>query len=267
LETPFPGTRLAGCVSLIKVRAMTQTRIRDLTADDLKLFAETIALLERMDSTSNVRKEIFSNVVKLARADFAASYVWDPGAGRFNNGLVHNMGDENIRGYEEWHQFHDQLTFKLRARRTATLVEEVTPYPTLYKTAFFNDFLSRDGLDHGINIFLFDRDRDLGDFRLWRAKRSAAFGEREVHLLNTLAPFIERAIVRSEKRSFILTGRERQVAELVARGCRDIDIARLLGIGFATVRTHLNNSMEKNRWANRAELAAAISQSMSRSIS
>jgi DNA-binding NarL/FixJ family response regulator len=88
-----------------------------------------------------------------------------------------------------------------------------------------------------------------------------------VHLLNIIAPFIERAIVRSEKRAFMLTGRERQVAELVARGCRDIDIARLLKIGFATVRTHLNNAMEKNRWANRAELAAAISQNMSRSIS
>jgi DNA-binding NarL/FixJ family response regulator len=241
--------------------------IRDFTSDELRLFAETIALLERMDGTCDIRKEVFFNVVKLARADFAASYVWDPGAGCFNHGLVHNMGKENIRRYEEWHQFHDPHTFKLRARRTATLIEEVTPYPMLQKTEFYNDFLRRDGLDHGINIFLFDRDRDLGDFRLWRAKGSAAFGEREVQLLNTMAPFIERAIVRSERRAFMLTGRERQVAELVARGCRDIDIARLLEIGFATVRTHLNNAMEKNRWANRAELAAAIGQSMSRSIS
>lgn len=245
---------------------MTQ-RIRDLTSDELKLFAETIALLERLDGTCNIRKKIFPNIVKLARADFAASYVWDPGAGRFNGGLVHNMGKENIRHYEEWHQFHDPHTFELRARRTATRIEEVTPYPMLYKTEFYTDFLRRDGLDHGINIFLFDGDRDLGDFRLWRAKSSAAFGEREVHLLNIMAPFIERAIVRSEKRAFVLTGRERQVAELVARGCRDTDIARQLKIGFATVRTHLNNAMEKNRWANRAELAAAIGQSMSRSIS
>jgi DNA-binding CsgD family transcriptional regulator len=241
--------------------------IRDFTSDELKLFAETIALLERMDGEGNVRKQVFFNVVKLARADFAASYVWDPGARRFNDGLVHNMGKENIRYYEEWHQFRDPMTLKLRARRRATLIEEVTPYPMLHKTEFYNDFLRRDGLDHGINIFLFDRDRDLGDFRLWRAKSGAAFGEREVELLNTLAPFIERAIVRCEKRAFMLTDRERQVAELVARGCRDTDIARLLEIGFATVRTHLNNAMEKNRWANRAELAAAIGQSMSRSIS
>jgi DNA-binding NarL/FixJ family response regulator len=241
--------------------------IRDFTSDELKLFAETIALLERMDGTCNIRKEIFFNVVKLARADFAASYVWDPGARRFTDSIVYNMGKENIGYYEEFHQFRDPMTLQLRARRTATLVEEVTPYPMLRKTEFYNDFLRRDGLDHGINIFLFDRDRDLGDFRLWRAKSGAAFGEREVQLLNTIAPFIERAIVRSENQTFMLTGRERQVAELVARGCRDTDIARLLEIGFATVRTHLNNAMEKNRWANRAELAAAIGQSMSRSIS
>jgi hypothetical protein len=154
--------------------------IRDFTSDELRLFADTIALLERMDGTCNVRKQIFFNVVKLARADFAASYVWNPGARRFNDGLVHNMGKENIRYYEEWHQFRDPMTLKLRARRTATLIEEVTPYPMLHKTEFYNDFLRRDGLDHGINIFLFDRDRDLGDFRLWRAKSGAAFGEREV---------------------------------------------------------------------------------------
>jgi DNA-binding NarL/FixJ family response regulator len=241
--------------------------IRDFTSDELKLFADTIVLLERMDGTCDIRKEIFSNVIRLARADFAASYVWDPGARRFKDSLVHNMGKENIRHYEEWHQFRDPMTLKLRARRTATLIEEVTPYPMLHKTEFYNDFLRRDGLDHGINVFLFDRGRDLGDFRLWRAKSGAAFGEREVELLNTIAPFIERAIVRGGSQTFMLTGRERQVAELVARGCRDTDIARLLEIGFATVRTHLNNAMEKNRWANRAELAAAIGQSMSRSIS
>jgi len=106
---------------------MTQ-RIRDFTSDDLKLFAETIALLERMDGTCNVRKEIFSNVVKLARADFAASYVWDPGARRFNHGLVHNMAKVNISGYEHWHQFHDPLTFKLRTDGDADRGGDAVPH-------------------------------------------------------------------------------------------------------------------------------------------
>jgi DNA-binding NarL/FixJ family response regulator len=64
-----------------------------------------------------------------------------------------------------------------------------------------------------------------------------------------------------------LTDRERQVAELVARGYRDADIARLLNIGFATVRTHLNKAMEKNSWSNRAEVPAAVGQGRPISIS
>jgi DNA-binding NarL/FixJ family response regulator len=50
------------------------------------------------------------------------------------------------------------------------------------------------------------------------------------------------------------------VVALVARGCTDRDIARILGIGFGTVRTHLSNAMDKSGCANRAELAAAISR-------
>ena len=50
------------------------------------------------------------------------------------------------------------------------------------------------------------------------------------------------------------------MAALVARGCTDRDIARILGIGFGTVRTHLTNAMHKSGCANRAELAAAIAR-------
>ena len=58
----------------------------------------------------------------------------------------------------------------------------------------------------------------------------------------------------------VLTPREQEVAGLVARGCTDRDIARVLGIGFGTVRTHLTNAMHKSGCANRAELAAAIAR-------
>jgi DNA-binding NarL/FixJ family response regulator len=54
--------------------------------------------------------------------------------------------------------------------------------------------------------------------------------------------------------------RECEIAALVARGCTDRDIARILGIGFGTVRTHITKAMSKTGCANRAELAAAIAR-------
>jgi hypothetical protein len=113
---------------------------------------------------------------------FAASYVWNSRSKRFDAALIHNMDPANIRRYETWYQFRDPHTHQLRAKRRAAFVEEVTPYPVLRWTEFYNDFLKPDGLHHGINIFLFDGDRDLGDFRLWREARSPDFYDRETSL-------------------------------------------------------------------------------------
>ncbi len=233
-------------------------RIQDMTIDDLTLFGETIAMLERLNDGRDARQIVFGKIVRLVRADFAASYIWNERTRKFESGLIHNMDPDNIRRYDQWYQFRDPHTFGLRARRRATLVEEITPYPELWKTEFYNEFLKRDGLHHGVNIFLFDGDRDLGDFRLWRAANRPDFGEREVALLDAIAPYLQRALIRCQQRFDQLTTREREVAALVARGCRDRDIGEMLGIGFATVRTHINKAMEKRGLSNRAELAAVV---------
>jgi DNA-binding CsgD family transcriptional regulator len=231
---------------------------RSISTEELELFGDIISRLERHDSEGEVRKLIFSDIVKLVKADFGASYVWNRQVRRFEGGLIHNMDPANIQRYESWYQFHDPHTFELRAKRRATLIEEVTPYKELQRTEFYNDFLRRDGLHHGVNVFLFDGERDLGDFRLWRAASSPDFGEREIAMLNTIAPYIQRAIIRNSHQFDQLTVRESEVAFLVARGCRDREIGELLGIGFSTVRTHINRAMEKKCCANRAELAASI---------
>lgn len=237
------------------------TAVRDIDAGELKLFGEIVARLERMDHEHDVRREVLLDIVRLVRADIAVSYIWNAPARRFDSVLVHNMDPGNLQRYEEWYQYHDPITFQLRAKRSAARVEEVLPYADLHKTEFYNDFLKRDGLHHGINLFLFDGDRDLGDFRLWRTAREPDFSERETTLLNILAPYLQRALVRNGDRFERLTSREKEVAFLVARGCRDRDIGKMLGIGFSTVRTHINSAMEKRGCANRAELAASIVKS------
>ena len=233
------------------------TVIRDITGGELRLFGDIVARLERLGPELDARALIFLDVVRLLRSDFGASYIWDAAKGRFDEAVSFNMAPGNLRRYEDWYQFRDPMTFQLRARRRATLVDEVISRQTMERTEFYSDFLARDGLHHGINMFIFDGDRDLGDLRIWRARGRADFSDRDTGLLDALEPHLRRALLRCSQRAG-LTPREQEVAGLVARGCTDRDIARILGIGFGTVRTHLTSVMNKSGCANRAELAAAI---------
>ena len=235
------------------------TVIRDVSVKELRLFGDIVARLERLGPDIDARAVIFLDVMRLLGGDFGASYVWNSRKGRFDEAVSFNMDPGNLRRYDDWYQFRDPMTFALRARRRATLVDEVIPRDKLERTEFYNDFLARDGLHHGVNMFVFDGERDLGDLRIWRARGRPEFSERDLDLLDALEPHLHRALLRCGHCAG-LTPREYEVAALVARGCTDRDIARVLGIGFGTVRTHLTNAMAKSGSANRAELAAAIAR-------
>jgi DNA-binding CsgD family transcriptional regulator len=138
-------------------------------------------------------------------------------------------------------------------------VEEVITRRRLCSSEFFNDFLKRDGMDHGINLFPQGSGRHPADLRVWRRASSPPFGAREIGLLVVINPYLERAERELELDPMaVLTSRERDVALLVARGCPDKDISRVLDIGFATVRSHLQKCFDKLHCANRAELAALV---------
>jgi DNA-binding NarL/FixJ family response regulator len=53
-----------------------------------------------------------------------------------------------------------------------------------------------------------------------------------------------------------LSAREREVLSLLADGLRNREIADRLGVGEATVKTHVRHVLEKLRFRNRAEAAA-----------
>jgi DNA-binding CsgD family transcriptional regulator len=237
--------------------------IRDITSSELALFGDIVGRLAVLPAAADVRVSVFADIVRLMRADFGASYVWQAATGESEHPVNHNMDPGNLRRYGEWFQYRDPMTAELRRRRRATLVDAVIPRAALQRTEFYNDFLARDGLHHGVNLFVFDAEghRDLGDLRIWRARNRPDFESRDLDILDALCPFLRAALLRAWPASHGgLTARERQVATLVAEGYRDRDIAHRLGIGFGTVRTHLNRAMEKLDCANRAELAALMTR-------
>jgi len=58
-----------------------------------------------------------------------------------------------------------------------------------------------------------------------------------------------------------LTPREKEIAELVAQGLLNKQIALRLGLTLATIKDHLHNVLEKTGLQNRAALAAAVVRS------
>jgi DNA-binding CsgD family transcriptional regulator len=234
--------------------------IRDVTSEEIGQFGDIIARLERLGPAEDAREAIFEDIIRLVRGEYGASYVWNAQAGCFEDALRFNLSAEHLKTYDEWFQFRDPMTHKLRALRRATVVEEVIPRRELVRTEFFNDFLASAGMHHGIDMFIFDDDRDLGDLRIWRGHRSVAFGDKERLLLDGLEPFLRRALKGNLATCEGLTPREREVAVLVARGCTDQDISQILGIGFATVRTHISRAMEKRGCSNRTELAGSLAR-------
>ena len=65
--------------------------IRDVSVDELRLFGDIVARLERLGPDSDARAVIFLDVMRLLRGDFGASYVWQARRSRFDQAVSFNM--------------------------------------------------------------------------------------------------------------------------------------------------------------------------------
>jgi DNA-binding CsgD family transcriptional regulator len=235
--------------------------IYDMTSEEVSLLTGIVARLCRPEPEEDFREEVFPSILKLLRADFLASFRWNRDAQRFDDPFIINQDQANVERYLSWFQFHDPVSRKLQALWRPAFVEEVISRKQLCQSEFFNDFLMQDGLDHGINLFPQGTERTPADLRIWRRASSPDFGPREIDMLFVLSPYLEQAErALGPNPMSLLTRREREVADLVARGCSDKDISRVLNLAFGTVRSHLQNCFEKLHCANRAELAAFMAR-------
>jgi len=132
------------------------------------------------------------------------------------------------------------------SEQISELVPEVK---ILVLTAFDTDRLVSSALRAGAVGFLL---KDSSPEQILGAVHAAANGER---------PFSSAAMnAPSGQVPGTLTAREREVAVLVAQGLASSEIADRLGIGAATVKTHVSTLLEKFKVRNRVQLAVAVAE-------
>lgn len=182
------------------------------------------------------------------------------------------MSDSNMQKYQEYFQFHDPLTPKMRALGRAAAVHESMDPTDLRRTEFYTDFLERDGLREGMNYFPARPRPGTLDLRIWRTGTPREFCGEQIRLLQSSGDLIqgllpagkhEQLVPRPEERSLPsglenLTARELSVARAVARGLSDRMACKELGCSMGTLRTHLSKVFSKLGLGSRGELIALL---------
>lgn len=229
-----------------------------LRGTEIDQVAEIIWLLAEFRGSADARAATLPAVASLLDAERIASFVWSDRDQCSLDPCAFNIERHRIEAYQKHFYQIDLVTPVMREIARPACVDWHVPHAELHHSEFYCDFLQPAGMEHGLNVFLFDGARDVGDLRIWRSKERGPFGEREVQLLLTLQPYLLKALssVVSERQR--LSSREAEVAEMVAGGASDKEVARSLGIGFTTVRTHLNSAMAKLGCHNRTQLARCL---------
>ena len=236
-----------------------------LSAKQTVLLGQIMQTLAEPHEELEIREIMGDLVMQLLGAQFYASYVWQPGSLSFAQPTQINMDPINLRAYESYYQFHDPITPLMQRYQIAVRATDVLSLEALKKTEFFNDFLHKDGLYWGVNLYAWHQGQNLGDMRIWRDKRRENFSNDELRLLDMLQPAFVTALARAQRPtktqdlplntlSQRLTPREQETARLVMLGMPDKEIARALQISTTTVRTHLENAFRKVGVSNRAAL-------------
>ncbi len=229
------------------------------------LLGQIMQTLAEPHEEKEIREIMGDLVMQLLGAQYYASFVWQPGSLSFAQPIQINMDPMNLRAYESYYQFHDPITPMMQRYQVAVRATDVLPMEALQKTEFFNDFLNKDGLYWGVNLYAWHQGQNLGDMRIWRDKRRDNFTADELRLLDMLQPAFVTALARAQRSqtsesmtlnylSQRLTSREQDTARLLMLGMTDKEIARALDISTTTVRTHLENAFRKVGVNNRAAL-------------
>lgn len=237
-------------------------------------YTQTFKVIESLSSSldaNELRVNTGNALLRLLNADYFCSYIWNEKQRSFANCVAVNMDVINLKKYDDYFWQCDPITKKLQSYRRAVAVNEVMAQKELEKTEFFQDFLRPEGLHTGINLYVYDGDTNIGDFRIWRRQGRSAFSESQMLSLNLIAPHFKNAMINARKYTKntdisghlastypSITNREADVALLVGAGLSDKEISRKLNVSFATVRSHINQLYNKTGVHKRAAFVSHL---------
>jgi DNA-binding CsgD family transcriptional regulator len=140
-----------------------------------------------------------ADLTRLFCADFLGSTRWNPTLRAFEDAYCVGRGPEMARQYQEHFQFEDPISPKARLRRGPCLVHSIMPRKELVRTRYYADFLRPFKTVDGIDLYLYQGSRNVGDLRIWRAPGHAPMGVREAALLELLQPYLLNALLGSSE--------------------------------------------------------------------
>jgi DNA-binding CsgD family transcriptional regulator len=240
------------------------------TAKESRALSRLFGLLAEDLAEREVRERVGHHLLELLSADYYASFVWDTPSRSFGAGVWLNMNPDTMATYDAYYQYNDPITFRLQARREPTLVNQIMSQRDLMQTEFFNDFLARDGLHWGVNVFSYAGQRNIGDLRVWRDRRRENFDLRTLDLLRLVEPAFTGALMRAGNTTSSgapdpiggprLSPREHEVTLMICEGLSDKVIAHRLGVELSTVRTYLKRIFGKLGVHRRSEVSIMLAR-------
>lgn len=248
-----------------------------LSTTQARALANVMRLLAEADDADALRGDLALPMLDLLQADTYVSYTCDTGTQQFERVKALNVSLDNLRTWDAYYRFIDPLTAPMMARRHPTIATQILGQDDLGKTEFFNDFLARDQMHWGINVYVFAQAQCTGDMRIWRRRARGNFDANEMAAMRLVEPAFAAALGRLQwsarpeavpdvresvvdllRRTSALSQREAEVAALLLSGCPDKLIASRMAVQARTVRFHLSNAFRKLRVENRTELAARV---------
>lgn len=216
------------------------------------------------------QRESLDLVNKLLPLDSAAFYLVDPDM-RHRGVVLHNLEAAAERDYAENFRDLDPLNPALFAHREDTVVciDEQLSERELLSSDYYIGFMQPHGHRHVSDMFFRREGEIIAVLTMLRDGLSGPFTDTELALLRNLQPFLQYTLntvylpKRVQQRQgarerFGLTEREVDVVELIVAGANNKVIARELGLGLSTVKTHLQHVFQKTGVSSRTALSALV---------